>query len=238
MGVEYERYLIAKGAAFSPSAAAVATLVEKLRKDKWLPDAPGHAVRTVDNDFGSDVAKKRAASTEAQAKVITAAWLERSLARGAAPRVAGRGRRREVSADDAPAGPGHLRNRAPPLRRVRLPAGRNDRSFADDVRMRRRPRLPVGLRRGVPAFGTSGGIFAECEACSRTFDPGKRAAAITNPFDRYEEAESSAAPHILCSQGGLRQVLRTQRLACHPAGARRSRRGIRARRFFEVGAMY
>ena len=34
----------------------------------------------------------------------------------------------------------------------------------------------------VPAFRSSGGIFAECEACSRTFDPGKRSAAITNPF--------------------------------------------------------
>src|ERR1039458_1154683 len=37
MGVEYERYLIAKGNAFSPSAAAVAKLVERLRKEKWIP---------------------------------------------------------------------------------------------------------------------------------------------------------------------------------------------------------
>ena len=36
MGVEYERYLIAKGNAFSPSAAAVAKLVERLRKEKWI----------------------------------------------------------------------------------------------------------------------------------------------------------------------------------------------------------
>src|SRR5271170_4842768 len=76
MGVEYERFLLAKGAVFSPSAAAVATLVDKLRKEKWIPEAPGHAVRTVDNDFGDDTAKKRAASTEAQPRVITAAWLD------------------------------------------------------------------------------------------------------------------------------------------------------------------
>jgi hypothetical protein len=35
----------------------------------------------------------------------------------------------------------------------------------------------------VPAFFPSGGIFAECEACSRTFEPVKESALITNPFD-------------------------------------------------------
>ena len=60
MGAEYERWLLAKGAVFAPSAAAVAALVDKLRKAKWIPEAPGQAVRTVDNEYGTDAAKKTA----------------------------------------------------------------------------------------------------------------------------------------------------------------------------------
>ena len=46
----------------------------------------------------------------------------------------------------------------------------------------------------VPAFESSAGIFHECEACSRTFDPSKAPAVITNPFDGVElEVRGGAA---------------------------------------------
>lgn len=46
----------------------------------------------------------------------------------------------------------------------------------------------------VPAFRASTGIYAECEACSRTYDPSKRSAKITNPFDgKSEDVRGGAA---------------------------------------------
>ena len=69
MGIHYERWLVAKGNVFLPSAAAVAKLVEKLRAERWIVDPStglskltfsgqreecakatgGYAVKTVEN---------------------------------------------------------------------------------------------------------------------------------------------------------------------------------------------
>ena len=38
MGVEYERWLIAKGNVLLPAAATVAKLIELLREQKWIVD--------------------------------------------------------------------------------------------------------------------------------------------------------------------------------------------------------
>jgi len=38
MGVEYERWLIAKGAAFLPAAASIVKFIERLRKEGWIID--------------------------------------------------------------------------------------------------------------------------------------------------------------------------------------------------------
>src|SRR5450755_2981875 len=38
MARAYRRWLIAKGNVFSPSGEAIAKLVERLRKEKWIPD--------------------------------------------------------------------------------------------------------------------------------------------------------------------------------------------------------
>src|SRR5262249_25109058 len=82
---------------FLPSSASVAKLIEQLRAEKWIADARspdfanlrfrdkrdelakvsgGYAVRTVENTFGDDVAKKIAASIEAQTRTVTADWLD------------------------------------------------------------------------------------------------------------------------------------------------------------------
>src|SRR5262249_8229015 len=39
----------------------------------------------------------------------------------------------------------------------------------------------------VAPFAASSGIFAECDECSRTFDPSKSSATITNAFDGSSE---------------------------------------------------
>src|SRR5262249_10134845 len=88
---------IAKGNVFLPSAASVAKLIEQLRAERWIVDpgssdlaklhfagsraelakaTGGYAVKTVENTFGDDVAKKIAASTEAQPAQPSAEWLD------------------------------------------------------------------------------------------------------------------------------------------------------------------
>jgi hypothetical protein len=47
----------------------------------------------------------------------------------------------------------------------------------------------------VPAFEASSGIFAECEACSRTFDPAKGSANVENPFDGTRESIRGGAAY-------------------------------------------
>jgi hypothetical protein len=182
VGAEYERLLLAKGGVFAPSAAAVVALVEKLRKERWLPDAPGRAVRTVDNDFGSDAKAKERASTEAVPGKLTAEWLEDP-------------RREELRlvwhvTGDAARYP--LTMRPPGGAGYTIEIHRSG-EYVYPLAANIEP-LPTTCACGddlgfqwdedevVPAFGASGGIFAECDACSRTFDPSKRAAKIANPF--------------------------------------------------------
>jgi hypothetical protein len=74
MGIDYERWLIARGNVFSPGAEAIVKLVAQLRNEKWIVD-PGsadlakfelrgpreqrgqktgaYAVRRIDNTFGA-----------------------------------------------------------------------------------------------------------------------------------------------------------------------------------------
>jgi hypothetical protein len=217
MGVEYERWLLPKSNVFMPGGAAVAKLVARLRAEKWIPDpaspdfarlrfqgksekyaAPtgGYAVRTVDNTF-DDLAATIAASTESQPAALTGAWLDD-------------GDREELRLVWPVRGPGASSLRYPLTHRpdgdvyyaleihraydfvypasetidpvaTKCPCG-DDLSFEWDE------------EEVVPAFRSSTGIFAVCEACSRTFDPSKTAAKITNPFDgRTEEVFGGAA---------------------------------------------
>jgi len=220
MGVEYERWLIPQGNVFMPSAAAVAKLIARLRKERFIPDPASpdfaklrfqgksaslaartgaYAVKTVDNEFGSDAAKQLAASTEAAPAEITPAWL-------ADP---SREELRLVWPVDAttPLPVTYPLSRTPdseelyyslelhrsleyvyPVSEVidPLPATCScgeDLSFAwdeDEV---------------VPAFTGVTGIFAECEACSRTFDPAKSSARVGNPFDGSSVEVRGGAAH-------------------------------------------
>jgi hypothetical protein len=197
MGAGYERYLVAKGNAFSPSAGAVVKLVERLRKEKWLPGA-GKAVTTVDNTFGDDDRAKLAASTSPLPAVLTAEWLD----------DADREELRIVWQIDA-GGPLALKY---PL--TRRPEGAA--SYALELHRAHDYVYPIGKsiepiatacvcgedlgfhwdeEEVVPAFGASSGIFAECEACSRTFDPTKGAAVLTNPFDGTKTSTRGGAAY-------------------------------------------
>jgi hypothetical protein len=206
MGAGYARWLVAKTSYFLPEAASIAKLVEALRGDGWIvdPASPelgrlrfegvraeraratgGYAVRTVENTFGGDLRRKLAASTEPLPLSLTPAWLDdadREELRLVWPVVG-----------DPPS------VRFPLSLRPEGPA-----PYALEVHRALEYVYPVADGLGalptvcacgedlafewddeelVPSFAGSTGIFAECEACSRTFDPTRGEATLTNPFD-------------------------------------------------------
>jgi hypothetical protein len=261
MATEYERWLIAKGNVFSPSAVAVAKLVERLRKEGWIVDPAtpdlaklrfegrreekaketgAYAVRTVDNTFGDDLAKKIAASVEPAPVVPSKEWLEdpaREELRLVWP-VAG----------DAPPVKYPLSLRPPGNVHYTLEIHRAAEyvyPIADAI-----DPLPTDCRCGedlefewdeeevVPAFGAATGIFAECEECSRTFDPSKETATIANPFDgsKDEVAGGAAYRFAIVVKCGTSFVA-DPRLAFAPELVALVENEF-GRSFYEVGATY
>ena len=198
MGVEYERWLLAKGAVFSPSAAAVATLVEKLRKERWIPEAAGarraHRGQRLRQRRREEARGEHRGAAEGPHRAR--GWTI-PRARSCASCGPSRATRREVPAHAAPGRrglPTPSSSTARPSTCTR--SSETIESAADDVRRAARTSASSGTRtRSCPRSAPRGGIFAECEACSRTFDPGKRAAAITNPFDGESEQVMGGAAY-------------------------------------------
>jgi hypothetical protein len=238
MGVEYERYLVAKGNAFSPSAVAVAKLVERLRKEKWIP-AGGQAITTVENTFGDDLRAKLAASTAPMPTSVTAEWL-----------------------DDPDREELRLVWRVESSAQLKYPLTRRpDGTVSYALELHRAhdyvypscetiepiPTMCVcGEDLGfhwddeevVPAFGASSGIFAECEACSRTFDPAKGGAILTNPFDRTKtQARGGAAYRFALKVDCGKCFVADPGLAFAPELVSLVEEEF-GREFFEVGAVY
>lgn len=221
MGVEYERWLVAKGKMFAPGAEAVAKLVAKLRKERWVvdPASPdlaklrfqgtreklaektgGYAVKTVANTFGGDAVARIAASTEAQPSEITAEWLDDPA-------------REELRLVWPTAGKRPLPVRYP----LSIEPDADELSWALEVHRSPEYVYPISenidplpttcacgedlefewdLDELVPAFAAASGIFAECEECSRTFDPFKGTAKLTNPFDGSSQEVAGGGAYL------------------------------------------
>ena len=197
MGAQYARWLVAKGNSFLPAAASVVKLVERLRKEKWIAEAGGHAVKTVDNTFGNDAAAKRAAGREPLPAALTASWLEG-------------GDREELrlvwpfEGDDSSPVKYPLSRRPEGRVSYTLEVHRADEYVYPSATTLARVPTICNCKEDlsfewddeelVPAFGSATGIFAECEECSRTFEPSKGSAILTNPFDgSTEEVRGGAA---------------------------------------------
>jgi len=187
----------------------------------------GKAVTTVDNTFGDDDRAKLAASTSPLPAVLTAEWLD----------DADREELRIVWQIDA-GGPLALKYRSHGVRRERPPTRSSStertttstdrqehRAHRDRVRVWRGPRVHWDEEEVVPAFGASSGIFAECEACSRTFDPTKGAAVLTNPFDGTKTSTRGGAAYRFAIKVDCGQMLRRRSGARVRAGARVAGRG-------------
>jgi hypothetical protein len=238
MGVEYERYLVAKGNAFSPSAAAVAKLVERLQKEKWIP-AGGQAIITVENTFGEDPRAKLAASTAPMPASVTAEWLDDP----------DREELRLVWRVDARAELKYPLTRRPDGAVTYALELHRAHDYVYPIRDAVEP-IPTmcvcGEELGfhwddeevVPAFGASSGIFAECEACSRTFDPVKGGAVLTNPFDKTKrQARGGAAYRFALKVDCGKCFVADPGLAFAPELVSLVEEEF-GREFFEVGALY
>ena len=188
MGARYQCWLIAKGNTFAPGAAAIAKLIERLRADRWIPASGGSAVRTIDNTFGEDAAAKAAASTEPVPDAIGADWLDapqREEMRLVWSIEVDRPEKYPLSQKPARVGSYSLElHRAP---EYVYPVSETIEPLDAECRCGEDLAFEWDEDEVVPAFTASAGIFAECEECSRTFDPSTTTATITNPFDGSEE---------------------------------------------------
>jgi hypothetical protein len=263
MGVEYARWLVAKGSYFLPEAPSIAKLVEALRAERWIidPASPGelaqlgfeglrseraratggYAVKTVENTFGKDVRAKLAASTEPMPVALAKDWLDDAD-------------REELRLVWPVAGPDPLPVRYPLSHK---PEGVS--SYALEVH--RAPEyvypsaenldaIPTACACGedlafewdeeelVPTFANSTGIFAECEECSRTFDPTKGTALLRNPFDESgDEIRGGAAYRFALKVDCGKSFVADPRLAFAPELVALVEKQF-GRSFHEFGALY
>jgi hypothetical protein len=236
MGAHYVRWLVAKGNMFSPAAASVVKLVERLRKEQWIPASGGHAVKTVENT-GRD-----AAGREPQPAELSREWLEhgdREELRLVWPfeGVTAAGGRSKYPLSMRPEGAlgytlevhradEYVYPTAPNIGKLQVICNcKEDLSFEWDE------------EEIVPAFKDATGIFAECEECSRTFDPSKGSATITNPFDQStDDVRGGAAYRFALVVDCGESFVKDPRLAFAPdlVALMESEFG---RSFYEFGAM-
>ncbi len=192
MAERYERWLIARGNVFAPSSEAVAKLIEKLRAEGWLGEG-GRAVRTVENTFGDDAAKKAAASTSPHPAVIDAEWLDhpdREELRLVWPAPASK-----LPLSVAPPETDGWTIEMHRALEYVYPRAKGIGALPSVCRCKEDLSFRWDDDEVVCAFRSSKGIFAECDACSRTFDPATERAKITNPFDRSVETVSGGAAY-------------------------------------------
>ncbi len=213
-GVRHQRWLVAKGNYFSPSAAAIAKLVDRLRAEGWIVDPKaaatsklrfvgareeharstgGYVAQTVAREPG----KAGPVNVAPQPAALTASWLDdpdREELRLVWP----------VDGDDPLPVKYPLSHR--PEGRVRYalelhrahdyvyPTSDTIGAVATVCRCGEDLAFDWDEDELVPAFESSSGIYAECAACSRTFDPSVGTASIANPFDgKRQDVRGGAA---------------------------------------------
>jgi len=264
MGVEYERWLVARGNVFSPGADATLKLIAKLRAEGWLvdPTSPdlqqlefrgpreqrgqttgAYAIRRIENTFGvgrDALFAKISASTESLPATVDASWLNDA-------------KREDLNLVWSVATP-EPRLKYPLTRRPDEPTSyrfelHRAADFVYPISETIDP-LPSECRCGNDLsfdwdpsefenpFGATSGIWTSCGECSRTFDPSKESASVTNPFDGSEEDVAGGCAYrfaikIDCGKSFVRDA----KLAFAPelVGLVEEEFG---RAFYEVGSVY
>lgn len=264
----YERWLIAKGNAFSPAAASVVKLVEKLRKEGWIVDPAtpaalgklrfqgnsvraerakgtgGYAVKTVENRFGKDqkgLVAKLDASTEAMPATLTPEWLdnpEREELRLVWPVDCAGPLPLKYPLSHKPEGEVYYSLELHRALEYVYPISETIDPVPTECRCGEDVSFEWDVDELVPAFGAATGIYAECEACSRTFEPSKGAATITNPFDgTTEEVPGGAAYRFALKVDCGKCFVEDPKLAFAPELVALVE-GEFGRPFYEVGTVY
>ena len=220
MGAEYERWLIARGNVFSPSADAVVKLIEKLRAERWLidPSSPelqsfefrgtreqlgqktgAYAIRRIENTFGRDreaLLAKIAASTESVPKALDVAWLKDPSRENLnlVWWVSAKAPTLKYPLTRRPEGPIQYRFEIHRAHDFVYPVSDQIDALPTECRCDNELAFDWDPDEFVNPFGATTGIFTECDECSRTFDPAKVTATVTNPFDEKEsEVRGGAA---------------------------------------------
>lgn len=262
---KYERWLIARGNVFAPSSAAVAKLIEKLRVEKWILDpkntsdlaklrfhgkqeemarrSGAYAVKTVENTFDDDADAKLEASTEALPAAITAELLDdpdREELRLVWP----------VDVEPGTSPPVNYPLTLTPESNVRwsleihraleyvYPVSDSIKPLPSECKCGEDLSFEWDEDEVVPAFRAATGIFAECDECSRTFDPAKEVATIKNPFDGSKEKMPGGAAYrfaikVDCGDSFVADA----KLAFAPALVELVEKEF-GRSFYQVGSLY
>jgi hypothetical protein len=263
MGIDYERWLIARGNVFSPGAEAIVKLVAQLRNEKWIVD-PGsadlakfelrgpreqrgqktgaYAVRRIDNTFGAGrdaLLAKIAASTEGVPAALDTAWLNDPA-------------REDLNLvwSVSTATP-FLRY--PLTRRLDGPVSyrleiHRAADFVYPISETIEP-LSCECRCGNDVsfdwdpdeienpFGATSGIWTACGECSRTFDPSKEVASVGNPFDgSKQEVSGGCAYRFAIKVDCGERFVRDPKLAFAPELVALVEK-VFGRDFYEVGAL-
>ena len=206
MATRYRRWLIPKGGIFCPSGAGILKLIDELRKAHWVA-APGTETLAALRFDGAP----QAAATGGLARRVAAVTSPRDPAAGIEPipRAVDADWIDDPKRSDVvlrwPVHPGKsflwgadtLRYPLTRVEDVAPPA-----SF--DFEIHRADDLVYPTDKGIGSldaecrcgedltfewdaevvspFGSAGGIFTECEECSRTFDPAQHEANVLDPF--------------------------------------------------------
>ncbi len=172
----FERWLIAKGNVFAPSWDTIIGIVGKLREEKWLVGG-GRAFTTVE---------KGDTSSEPVPATMDRAWLD-DESREELRMVWTVGERSPLA---GPAKTIELQ-RAPDFV---YPTRKNIGALPTTCRCKEDLSFEWDEEELSPTFERSTGIYTECEACSRTFDPAKGMAKIMDPLTKnVEEVAGGAA---------------------------------------------
>jgi hypothetical protein len=154
MGREYKRWLIAKGNVFNPSGAAIAKLVAKLVKDQWIAEPATSGAGT---KVPSPLEAAWIDNPNRSDLVLRWTALRSPLAEGKVAELQIHRGEDFIYPDYEPIG-----------------ALESDCACGEDLAFTwDEDELPS-------PFGSATGIFTECSECSRTFDPAKFEATVTD----------------------------------------------------------
>jgi hypothetical protein len=264
MGTEYERWLIARGNVFSPSAEGVVKLIAKLREEGWLP-RPGSpelaqlqfrgrreqygqstgafAVRRIENTFGEGreaLFAKIAASTESVPVSMDAAWLKDPAREDVnlVWLVSAEATSLKYPLTRRPDGPTHYRFELHLAADFVYPISETIDALATDCRCGNDLSFEWDPEEYENPFGATSGITTACTDCSRTFDPAAVSATVKNPFDESEEdLPGGAAYRFALKIDCGKSFVRAPDLAFSPELVELVGQEF-GRSFYEVGSVY